>query len=50
MIYRKSILEKIKSPENLDSMQEIAKPMNLLLLIGLIIVGIATVVFLIMWV
>ncbi len=50
MIYKKSILEKIKSPENLDSMQEITKPLNYLMVIGGVITVTAAIMYLIFWI
>ena len=36
MLYRKSIMEKMQSPDQLDQVQEISKPMNILVVLGIV--------------
>lgn len=37
MLYRKSVIDKMKSPDELDKVQEVAGPMNILAIIGFVI-------------
>lgn len=45
MLYRKSIMEKMQSPDQLDQVQEVAGPMNILAIIGGLIVVAAAIVY-----
>lgn len=50
MLYRKSIMEKMQSPDQLDQVQEITKPMNIFIVIGGIVCIAASVLYFLMWV
>lgn len=45
MLYRKSIMEKMQSPDQLDQVQEVTGSMNALIIVGCVIIILAAAVY-----